>query len=154
MRVTSDIRPDHGRGWVTLRSSRTYASSAGDRPGLVCKFSRPRPLQPSKQGKAHYRFTDHEASRVTDWEKARNFERSYERRPHRHPDRGGSAYLAERRRSASASAEPRRLNGSPLAPIAQCLLQRDGVIPLLNCIVERIERDRTTDGALEGERKQ
>jgi len=34
----------------------------------VCKFSRPRPLQPSKQGKAHYEFTDHEASRVTDWE--------------------------------------------------------------------------------------
>ena len=35
----------------------------------MCKFSRPRPLQPSKQGKAHYRFTDHEASRVTDWER-------------------------------------------------------------------------------------
>src|SRR6478752_2233217 len=74
--------------------------------------------------------------------------------PGRHPDRGGSAYLAGHRRSASASTEPRRLNGSPLAPITQCLLQRDGMIPLLNRIVERIERDRTTDGTLEGERKQ
>src|SRR6478672_4501133 len=74
--------------------------------------------------------------------------------PHSHSDRGGSAHLAGRRPSASASAEPRRLNGSPLAPIAQCLLQRDGMIPLLDRIVERIERDRTTDGTLEGERKQ
>jgi len=28
------------------------------------------------------------------------------------------------------------------------------MIPLLDRIVERIERDRTTDGTLEGERKQ
>jgi hypothetical protein len=41
-----------------------------------------------------------------------------------------------------------------LAPIAQCLLQRDGMIPLLDRIIERIERDRTTDGTLEGECKQ
>src|SRR5947207_2534335 len=74
--------------------------------------------------------------------------------PHRHPDRGGSAHLAVRRRSVSASAEPRWLDGRPLAPIAQCLLQRDGMIPLLDRIIERIERDRTTDGTLEGECQQ
>ena len=34
-----------------LRSIRTYASSAGYRPGLVFKFSRPSPSNPANKGK-------------------------------------------------------------------------------------------------------
>jgi|KBSSwiStaDraftv2_1062776.scaffolds.fasta_scaffold432852_2 hypothetical protein len=74
MRVTSDIRPDHGRGWVMLRSIRTYASSAGYRPGLVFKFSRPSPSNPANKGK---RTTNSPIMRQVGSQigKARNFER-------------------------------------------------------------------------------
>jgi hypothetical protein len=57
-------------------------------------------------------------------------------------------------RLAHASTESSRLNGGPLAPVAHCLLECDGMIPLLDSIVERVEIDRSSDGMLEGERKQ
>jgi len=58
-------------------------------------------------------------SAITDWERLATSSAAENggAEPHRHPACGGSAHLAGRRRSASASAEPRRLNGSPFAPL-------------------------------------